>query len=77
MALSEAKIRADLAAAVDNNIGASDLRDEQLLSDLGLDSMKLIMLTEKWRAEGHEVDFNELIAAPTVGDWVSLLTQDA
>lgn len=48
---------------------ASDIHASDNLLDLGLDSIRLMTLVEKWRAQGAQVDFVELAEAATLGDW--------
>ncbi|SCG18050.1 Aryl carrier domain-containing protein [Micromonospora echinofusca] len=47
--------------------------DEENLFDSGLDSMRLMMLMERWRDAGAEVSFVELAEQPTLGHWVKLV----
>ncbi|MER6913618.1 phosphopantetheine-binding protein [Streptomyces sp. NPDC000594] len=46
--------------------------DENLL-DLGLDSIRLMTLVEKWRAEGARIGFADLAERPTLTEWAGLL----
>lgn len=48
--------------------------DDDNLLDLGLDSIRLMSLIEKWRRYGAEVGFAELAERPTLADWWRLLS---
>lgn len=49
--------------------------DGDNVADLGLDSVRLMVLVEKWRAMGaKDADLISLSSNPRVGSWVSLLT---
>ncbi|MGK5637456.1 phosphopantetheine-binding protein [Streptomyces sp. URMC 126] len=53
----------------------ADLPDDEDLRDLGLDSIRLMSLVERWRARGLAADFTELAEAePTLRGWHALLT---
>lgn len=71
MALSEQRIIDDVAQILE--VDASAISRETTLSDAGLDSLRMVMLVENWRAEGNEVDFQELISLPTLGQWIDAL----
>lgn len=71
MALSEQRIIDDVAQILE--VDASTISRETTLSDAGLDSLRMVMLVENWRAEGNEVDFQELISLPTLGQWIDAL----
>jgi pyochelin biosynthetic protein PchC len=45
------------------------------LLELGVDSIKLMMLASRWQAHGVEVPFGELAAEPTVDAWARLLRE--
>ncbi|MFS0581059.1 amino acid adenylation domain-containing protein [Brevibacillus sp. 179-C9.3 HS] len=47
--------------------------DDQNLIELGLDSLQMMRMVNKWRKEGAKVTFAELIGAPTLRDWQALL----
>ena len=38
-----------------------------------MDSVRVMSLMEKWRADGAETDFADLAENPTVHAWVALL----
>ncbi|MEJ8640863.1 phosphopantetheine-binding protein [Streptomyces sp. MS1.HAVA.3] len=52
----------------------SDVSLEEDLLDQGLDSIRLMSLVEKWRAEGATVTFVDLAERPTLRQWADLLT---
>ncbi|MCS4489638.1 phosphopantetheine-binding protein [Corynebacterium sp. ES2794-CONJ1] len=72
MKLTETQLKDELATVL--GISPEIITADALMVDLGLDSMGLIMLVEKWRADGYEVEFNDLIAAPTFGQWLDILS---
>lgn len=57
----------DLAATLECK--PADLTPETNLIDAGLDSLRMIMLVETWRAEGFSVELHDLFALTTVGQW--------
>ncbi|BBB92140.1 MAG TPA: non-ribosomal peptide synthetase [Methylomusa anaerophila] len=50
--------------------------DDHNLIELGLDSLRIMRMVNKWRRRGAAVTFAELIAAPRLSDWWSLLKKD-
>lgn len=71
MALTEQRVLDDVAQILE--VDSSTLSRETSLSDAGLDSLRMVMLVENWRANGNEVDFQELISLPTLGQWIDAL----
>ncbi|TSE01423.1 amino acid adenylation domain-containing protein [Skermania sp. ID1734] len=68
-------IRAQIAAQL---AIAPDLIDDNAdLIQLGLDSIRMMRLAGTWRKAGFNVNFAELAAAPTVGEWARMLTTAA
>lgn len=55
---------------------ASELGEEDDLLAQGLDSIRLMMLVEHWRAQGLEPDYVSLAAAPRLSAWRSLLSEE-
>lgn len=71
-ALSAARIRQDVARMLE--LPEDTLTADMHLLDHGLDSLRLLNLAETWRAIGAEVTFAELAEQPTLGVWITLLT---
>ncbi|MCL7460816.1 phosphopantetheine-binding protein [Micromonospora echinofusca] len=69
--LTATTIRADVAEMLYRL--PDETTDEENLFDSGLDSMRLMMLMERWRDAGAEVSFVELAEQPTLGHWVKLV----
>lgn len=67
------RIRADVADALGEP--PADIGDVDDLLDRGLDSIRLMSLVERWRAEGAEVGFIDLAETPTLEAWARLLTR--
>ena len=61
----------DVAASL--MMPASDIHASDNLLDLGMDSIRLMTLLEKWRAQGGKVDFVELAEAATLGEWWAII----
>ncbi|MFF4318245.1 phosphopantetheine-binding protein [Streptomyces sp. NPDC001568] len=55
---------------------AEVLVDESLL-DQGLDSIRLMTLVERWRAEGARIGFVDLAERPTLRAWAEILSPAA
>ena len=47
--------------------------DHDSLLDAGLDSIRLMTVVEKLRADGHDVSFVDLAEEPTLAAWIALL----
>lgn len=71
--LSYEEIRLEIKAMLTVPV---DFADEHNLIELGLDSLRIMRLLNKWRRRGARVTFAELIAAPTLRGWWSLLQQN-
>lgn len=70
--LDRARVLADIAAALD--VRPDDLTDETNLLDSGLDSVRLMSLIEKWRADGAQgADLVTLASEPVVGAWLDVI----
>lgn len=63
----------ELRAAVVDLVDEAPTGDDDNLLDLGLDSIRLMALVERLRADGHEVSFVDLAEAPTLAAWSALL----
>ncbi|MBB4684137.1 phosphopantetheine-binding protein [Amycolatopsis jiangsuensis] len=70
--LSADQVRADLAELLDCEPG--ELTPDTDLTDLGLDSMRIMGLVEKWRAAGAQrLEFADLAEDPRLCRWTRLL----
>ncbi|WP_424187994.1 alpha/beta fold hydrolase [Actinokineospora sp. G85] len=57
------------------SIPRDDVADDASLFELGLDSMRMMMLSVRWQALGVEVPFADLAEHPTIADWAKLLNR--
>ncbi|MFF0817414.1 phosphopantetheine-binding protein [Rhodococcus sp. NPDC003318] len=69
--LTRDRMVADLAGMLD--LPAAELTEDTNLLDLGLDSVRLMSLVERWRAEGAVVDFVDLASDPQLGAWFEVV----
>jgi bifunctional isochorismate lyase/aryl carrier protein len=69
--MTEDQLRIDVAEllAVDP---ASIRRDDNLV-DAGLDSIRIMTLSDRWQAAGAEIGFMELAENPTLQQWWELV----
>lgn len=67
------RMRADIARMLHE--APEDIRDDDNLMDLGLDSMRLMKLASQWREAGASVEFADLAAAATLDQWWSLVSR--
>ncbi|WP_031064818.1 phosphopantetheine-binding protein [Streptomyces sp. NRRL WC-3742] len=65
------RIRAEVADLLGED--PADIPPDENLVDWGLDSIRLMTLAERWRAEGAEVAFVQLAERPAVEAWAELL----
>ena len=68
------RIRADVAEVL--YLTPGEIEDDTHLIDQGLDSVRLMTLVERWRADGADIEFvdlADLAAEPTVMRWSRLL----
>lgn len=73
MSLTPERIRADLVELL--GCEPAELTPETDLTDLGLDSMRIMGLVEQWRAAGAtELEFADLAEQPRLDHWTKLLT---
>lgn len=70
-ALTRDRMVADLAAVLDLPTG--ELTEDANLLDLGLDSVRLMSLVERWRSEGAVIDFVDLASDPELGAWFEVV----
>ena len=64
-------LRVQVAELLD--LPAAELADDAELIDLGLDSIRLMSLAERWRRQGAALTFADLAERPTLGAWWELL----
>jgi yersiniabactin nonribosomal peptide synthetase len=64
-------MRSAVAEALDDP--ASAIADDDDLVALGIDSMRTMLLANRWRRSGVDVTFAELIERPTLRDWWALV----
>jgi bifunctional isochorismate lyase/aryl carrier protein len=69
--LDPATIRRDVAELL--YVAPEELNDGEDLFAAGLDSVRILVLVEQWRAAGLEVTFTELAEWGTLGAWLALL----
>ncbi|MFH0518628.1 phosphopantetheine-binding protein [Streptomyces sp. M41] len=65
------RLRRDIAELL--YVDADDVEVDVNVFHQGLDSVRMMMLVEGWRADGAEVGFAELAERPTLNDWSALL----
>ncbi|MGP2441824.1 phosphopantetheine-binding protein [Streptomyces sp. JW3] len=71
--LSPDRIRADVAELL--GCAPDDLAPDENLRDLGLDSVRLMTLVERWRAGGAAgLELPDLAERPELAHWTALLT---
>ena len=68
--MTETKIITNVAESL--GVAPDTLTPDTNLADAGLDSLRLIMLVEKWRAEGVTVDFQDILTRATLAEWFEL-----
>jgi len=69
--LTEDAVLADLASTAGLDVAEID-RDEEL-DGLGVDSLRLMALVDRWRSAGADVSFPQIAAARTVADALDVL----
>ncbi|MET9805816.1 phosphopantetheine-binding protein [Streptomyces halstedii] len=74
--LSPERVRADVAELLDCD--PADIAADENLVDLGLDSVRIMVLIERWRAAGAaSLEFPDLAEQPELAHWTALLTDGA
>ncbi len=73
MASNRDQVLMDLARAAALSVDEID-PDEELLG-LGVDSVRLMRLVERWRESGADLSFADVAACATVDDAVTLVAQ--
>lgn len=71
--LSRERLRADIAATV--QMDPEEIAFDDNLMDIGLDSIRVMILVDRWGREGAVVDFGALAERPTVDSWWSLVSR--
>lgn len=74
MTLTLDRMRSDIARVID--LTPDEIADDANLSDLGLDSLRLMRLVLEWEEAGSEVDFGLLAEYSTLGDWWQHVIRD-
>ncbi|MGW0039543.1 phosphopantetheine-binding protein [Gordonia sp. NPDC003376] len=74
--LTRERIVGDIAEILD--LHDTEITDETNVLDIGLDSVRLMSLIERWRAAGAvHADLVVLASDPVVGSWIRELTEGA
>ncbi|MEU2679287.1 phosphopantetheine-binding protein [Streptomyces sp. NPDC007107] len=72
-ALSAGRIRADVAELI--GCDPTEIEPEENLTDLGLDSVRTMVLIDRWRAAGAaSLEYADLAEQPELAHWTELLT---
>ncbi|MFD4898323.1 phosphopantetheine-binding protein [Streptomyces sp. NPDC058411] len=72
-ALSGERIRADVAELI--GCDPTEIEPEENLTDLGLDSVRTMVLIDRWRAAGAaSLEYADLAEQPELAHWTELLT---
>ncbi|GGK04482.1 hypothetical protein GCM10010123_38030 [Pilimelia anulata] len=69
------RLRGTIAEVLE--LPVADVTPDASLFELGLDSMKMMMLSVRWQAHGVEIPFGDLAEHPTVEAWSALLGKAA
>ncbi|GGN84850.1 hypothetical protein GCM10010112_64540 [Actinoplanes lobatus] len=69
---SAAELQAQIAEVLEEPADSFGPDDD--LIDVGLDSIRLMTLVERWRSGGVRLDFADLAEDATVNGWWALLT---
>lgn len=69
--LTAQRVHADVAAVLEQDPASIGAHDD--LTDLGLDSIRLMALVERWRAAGSTAELADLIERPTLASWQQIL----
>lgn len=70
-ALDIDRLRHDVAVALD--VDPADILDTDNLVDHGLDSIRLMLLVQRWHEAGVSVTFDALAARPELRHWAALV----
>lgn len=72
-ALTLDTMRADIARIIGED--PSEIGDEDSLIDLGLDSIRVMTLIQRWGEQGVKLDFAQLAEKPTLAHWWSVASR--
>ncbi len=72
MSVAEQQVRSDIADVLE--IDVTELEDGIRLDDLGMDSVRIMELLDRWRRAGADVDFMVLAEDPHLEHWLKVLT---
>lgn len=67
MTLTLEQMRKDVAELID--LDPSEVGDNDMLLDLGLDSLRLMRLVMAWEEAGLKADFELVTEYATLGEW--------
>lgn len=67
------RMRADVAEILGER--PDNLRDDDNLIDLGLDSVRAMALVQRWRVAGARIELSEFIEAPSLAGWWSIVSR--
>ena len=75
MTLTLERMRKDVADLID--LAPSEVGDDDMLADLGLDSLRLMRLVMAWEEAGLKADFGLFAEYATLGEWWREVVQPA
>ncbi|MEV6342403.1 phosphopantetheine-binding protein [Actinoplanes sp. NPDC051851] len=70
MPLDKERLRRDVAEVLGED--PDELADDENLIEYGLDSIRVLMLSTRWREQGHDIGFLDLADEPTIEAWARL-----
>uniref|UniRef100_A0AAU3H2H2 Phosphopantetheine-binding protein n=1 Tax=Streptomyces sp. NBC_01401 TaxID=2903854 RepID=A0AAU3H2H2_9ACTN len=74
--LSAERVLADVAELI--GCDPTEIAPDDNLADHGLDSVRTMVLVERWRAAGvQELEYADLAEQPELAHWTELLTGEA
>jgi aryl carrier-like protein len=65
------RLRLDVAAIL--GVAPQSVAVDVSLLEQGLDSIRLMTLVERWRAQGASLTFADLAGCPTLSEWAELV----